>query len=514
MKKSSVIKGTIILTIAALITRVFGFANRIYLSHLIGAEGMGLFQLVVPIYMLSYTICCSGIFTAVSKLIAEEKAKHNHSNLTRIVRVATTIAFLLSLLIMVILVTNSDLIARRLINEPRTGLAIKIMAFSIPFTAIASCIKAYFYGLKYPTVPAITQVLEQMTRIAIIYFLSAMFIPMGLTYACAMAVIGMVGGEIISLFITVICYKWNHHKKSKRKPDRLRVITKKIAAIAIPITSNRLITTLLISIETILIPTQLQASGLNHSDALGIYGILTGMALPLIMFPTVFTNSISLMLLPTVSAAAANKNKRMINFTTSKTMKLTILIGIISTFLFLSFGKTLGVMVYNEEYVGVLLTILAWLCPFIYLQATLGSILNGLNKQLIVFRNNVIGLTIRIAFIFLLIPLYGLKGYLWGLLCSYVIVALLNIIHLIRITSINFEVGNWLIKPIIVCLGSLSIIQLMHYYITLPYSTLITTLINMALFLIIVAPLLILSGSIHFREIQFIFKGKKTPFGK
>lgn len=511
MKKSSVIKGTIILTIAALITRTLGFANRIYLSHLIGAEGMGLFQLVFPIYMISYTICCSGIFTAVSKLIAEEKAKHNHANLKRIVRLSTTISLLLAIIIMVLIATNSDLIARRLLNEPRTGLAIKLMAFSMPFTAIVSCIKAYFYGLKYPTVPAITQVVEQVTRIAIIYFLSAMFIPMGLTYACAMAVIGMIGGEIISLLIAGAAYKWNQNPKTAKRPERRRTIIKKIGAIAIPITSNRLITTLLVSIETILIPTQLQVSGLSHSDALGTYGILTGMALPLIMFPTVFTNSISLMLLPTVSAASANKNKRMINFTTSKTMKFTILIGIISTFLFLSFGKTLGVMVYNEAYVGVLLTILAWICPFIYLQTTLGSILNGLNKQLIVFRNNVIGLTIRIAFIFLLIPLYGLKGYLWGFLCSYMIVALLNIIHLIRITSINFQIGDWIIKPIIVCLGSVSTIQLINHYFTIPFSVFSTTLVNIGLFMVLLIPLLLLTGTIKISEIMFVFNGKKSP---
>ncbi|GMQ57840.1 stage V sporulation protein B [Vallitalea sediminicola] len=509
MKRSSVIKGTIILTVAALITRVLGFANRIYLSNLIGAEGMGLYQLVFPIYMICYTICCSGIFTAVSKLVAEEKAKNNYSNLKRIIRTSSTIAFTLAVALMFVLIFNAELISTKLINEPRTALAIKIMAISIPFTAIMSCIKGYFYGLKYPTVPAISQIIEQITRISIIYFLSSLFIPKGLTYACAMAIIGMVGGEIVSFAIVVIAYKFNTLKDRSHLPQSYFIILKKISAIAVPITSNRLITTILTSIETILIPTQLQLFGLSHSSALGIYGILTGMALPLILFPTVFTNSISLMLLPTVSAASANKNKSMINFTTTKTMKFTILIGIISTFLFLSFGKTLGVIVYREEYVGVLLTILAWLCPFIYLQTTLGSILNGLNKQLIVFRNNIIGLSIRIAFIFLLIPIYGLKGYLWGLLCSFVLVSTLNIIHLVRITSINFKVGNWLLKPILVCLASISSIELLSRYITLPFSLLVNTLINICLFIIILIPLLLLTGSISFNEVNFILNRKK-----
>ncbi|WP_273323914.1 stage V sporulation protein B [Vallitalea guaymasensis] len=509
MKRSSVIKGTIILTVAALITRVLGFANRIYLSNLIGAEGMGLYQLVFPIYMICYTICCSGIFTAVSKLVAEEKAKNNYSNLKRIIRTSSIIAFTLAVILMLVLIFNAELISCKLINEPRTALAIKIMAISIPFTAIISCIKGYFYGLKYPTVPAVSQIIEQITRITIIYFLSALFIPKGLTYACAMAIIGMVGGEIVSFVIVAVAYKFNSLKERSSSPQSYFIILKKISAIAVPITSNRLITTILTSIEAILIPTQLQLFGLSHSNALGTYGILTGMALPLILFPTVFTNSISLMLLPTVSAASANKNKSMINFTTTKTMKFTILIGILSTFLFLSFGKTLGVIVYNEEYVGVLLTILAWLCPFIYLQTTLGSILNGLNKQLIVFRNNVIGLSIRIAFIFILIPMYGLKGYLWGLLCSFVLVSTLNIIHLVRITSINFKVGNWLVKPILVCLASVSSIDLLSRYITMPFSLLVNTLINICLFMIICIPLLLLTGSVNLNEVNFILNRKK-----
>jgi stage V sporulation protein B len=508
MKRSSIVRGTVILTVAGLFTRILGFGNRIYLSNLIGAEGMGLYQLVFPIYMICYTICCSGIFTAVSKLIAEEKAKNNHANLKRIIRTSSIIAFSLSIILMFVLIIYADLFSTKLINEPRTALSIKIIALSIPFTAITSCIKGYFYGLKYPTVPAVSQILEQITRITVIYLLSSIFVPKGLSYACAMAVIGMTAGEVVSCLVVTISYKFNSFKNNSKLPESYYVILKKVSAIAVPITSNRLITTLLLSIETILIPTQLQLFGFSHSEAIGTYGILTGMALPLIMFPTVFTNSISLMLLPTVSAASANKNNSLINLTTTKTMKFTILIGIISTFLFLTFGRTLGVLIYKEDYVGVLLTILSWLCPFIYLQTTLSSILNGLNKQLIVFRNNVIGLTIRIAFIFLLIPMFGLKGYLWGLLCSYIIVSLLNIIHLIRITSINFQVSNWLLKPIIVCLGSLSGIELLHRYIQMPFSQLINTLINMCIFLIVLFPLLLLSGSINFNEINFIFHKK------
>lgn len=510
MKKSSVIKGAIILTVAGLITRVLGFVNRIYLSNIIGAEGMGLYQLVFPVYMICYTICCSGIFTAVSKLAAEEKAKNNFANMKRIVKTSCVISLSLAIFLMIVLYFNAGFISMSLMKEPRTELAFKIIAFSIPFTAMSSCIKGYFYGLQYPTIPAISQVLEQIVRISAIYFLASFFVPMGLTYACAMAVFSMTLGEIVACIMVVISYKFNNFKELRRKkPNRYIIILKKISSIAIPLTSNRLITTLLISIEMILIPKQLQLFGFNHSNALSIFGILTGMALPLIQFPTIFTNSVSLMLLPTVSAAAAYNNKRLINMATSKTMKFTILIGIISSFLFLSFGKILGEIIYNEEYVGTLLTILAWICPFIYLQTTLASILNGLNLQLISFRNNVIGLAIRISFIYLLIPLYGLTGYLWGLLASSILVAFLHILHLIKVTSINFRVGDWILKPIIVCTASLSSIYVFNRMFQLQFSTTINTLIYICIYLVLLIPFLVLSGCVTTNEIKFIFNKQK-----
>ncbi len=509
MKKNTVIKGAIILTLAALITRVIGFGNRIYLSNLIGAEGMGLYQLVFPVSMMCYTICCSGIFTAVSKLVAEEKAKKNTANLKRIVWVSSIISATLALILLVVLLLYADILSINLIHEPRTALSLKILAFSLPFAAITSCVKGYFYGLKKTSLPAVSQIFEQVIRITIIYLLSSTFIPMGLTYACAMAVIAICIADALTTVLVVLSYRSSIKKQlCFKRPSPHRTILRKISSIAVPLTSNRMITSLLIGIETILIPTKLQHYGMAHSNAISVYGILAGMALPLILFPTVFTNSLSLMLLPTISEAKAHKNHRLISFTTSKTIKFTLLIGIISTFLFLAFGESLGMIIYHEPYVGTLLKIMAWLCPFFFLQNTLGSILNGLDKQLITFRNNIIGLTIRIAFIYLLIPVYGLKGYLWGLLASFVVVALLNVVHLIRFTSIDFEVGSWLVKPIFVCVASISIIDISKRWILLPFDTMVNTLVYMMIYVVITVPLLILTGTIAINEVKFFLPGK------
>jgi stage V sporulation protein B len=502
MKKQTIIKGTIILTVAGLITRLLGFANRIYLSNLIGAEGMGLYQLVFPIYMVCYTICCSGLFTAVSRLTAEEKGKVNSPNVHKPMLIVTLISTTISIMLMILLYINADLLSIKLINEPRISLGLKIVALTLPFTAITHCIKGYYYGLNKPLIPATTQVLEQIVRISVIYILSSFFISKGLDYACAMAVIGMALGEVASCTILILSYTTNIKKATVKASKKYNYFIKKVTSISLPITTNRLITTLLVSIETILIPTKLQAYGYSHSYALSIYGTLTGMALPLIFFPTIVTNSASLMLLPAIANANARNNKSMIKLTVTKTLKYTIIMGIISTFLFIAFGKDLGTIIYNEKYVGTLLVTLGWLCPFLYLQITLGSILNGLDKQLITFRNNIIGLGVRIIFIYTLIPKYGLNGYLWGLLAGYLIVSALDAYYLIKVIIIPFNVTDFIIKPIIVCGASLSMVNLLNRLYHLPFSYTINTLILVFMYCIILLPLLIITKCITLNELK------------
>ena len=478
--KDSIIKGALVLTIAGLITRVLGFLYRIYMSNLIGSEGMGVFQLIFPIYMICYTVCCSGLFTAISKLIAEQKGKKNIRNMTRIINCATTISIILSIILSIAIYLNINFISNNLLHEPRTNLSLKLLAAYLPFMAISSSVKGYFYGLKKTVVPAIAQVVEQILRIIIVYAIANMFIPRGLEYACGAAVIGMAVGEIISCFYVIISYKMSISKNKGDKNcnfPRYRTILKRISDIAIPLTINRVLITILSSVETILIPLKLKAYGLNHSDALSVYGILTGMALPLILFPSVFTNSLSLMLLPTVSEAQSSNNYKSISYTTTKTLQYSLLIGIGSTSIFLIFGNSLGYNIYHDRSVGPLLMTLSWLCPFLYLNTTIASILNGLGYQLVTLKNNSIGLIIRIIFTLFAVPYFGLKGYLWGLLISFLIVSVLDIMKVLKITKINFDVSKWLLKPILAAISMSSVVYFIYYNYILKISTSLITLL-------------------------------------
>lgn len=503
MKKQSIIKGTLILTIGGLISRILGFINRIYLSNLIGAEGMGLYQLVFPIYMICYTICCSGLFTAISRLTAEENAKGSKANVKKMLIVATSISMTLALALTALLFIFSKFVSIYMIHEPRIENCLRIIALSIPFTALASSIKGYFYGINKPTLPAVSQIVEQIVRITFIFLMSATFLNKGLSYACTIAVIGMVLGEISSCLLVSVFYHNNAKKVLLKKAScTYRYFYKKIRNIALPLTTNRLVTTALSSFETILIPSQLRAFGYTHSYAMSIFGTLTGMALPLIFFPTVVTTSASLVLLPAVSEAHAKKQKTTIKTIVSKTIKFSLLIGIVFAFFFFAFGNNVGTIVYGESYVGTLLVSLSLLCPFLYLQTTLGSLLNGIDKHMITFRNSIIGLAMRIAFIYLFVPTYGIQGYLIGLIVSLVVVGVLDIYYLVKATGLYFNVFTYVLLPVFCCVGTLALHQIWNHLKAVSFGLKINTLIDIVFYFIVLIPILFLTRCISLKDFK------------
>lgn len=213
-----------------------------------------------------------------------------------------------------------------------------------------------------------------------------------------------------------------------------RKITGNLLKLAIPLSANRIIINILQSIEAVFIPNRLMSYGLNNSDSLSVYGVLTGMSLPLIMFPSAITNSISVLLLPIVSEAEASGNKNTVTKAIIKSIRYCLLLGFGCTALFLIFGRTAGMILYNSRLAGSFILTLSFICPFMYVASTINSILNGLGKTHLTFIYSVISLLVRLAFVFFAIPVWGIKGYLWGMLASQMVQTLLCTISALRIS--------------------------------------------------------------------------------
>ena len=204
----------------------------------------------------------------------------------------------------------------------------------------------------------------------------------------------------------------------------------RIIALSVPLSANRIAINFLQSIEAIYIPNRLLLYGYDTKTALSVYGVLTGMALPLILFPNALTGSVSVLLLPIVSEADALGQKELIKKTIMKTVRYCSLLGFICLLFFFLFGRFLGSMLFNSSLAGHFIVTLSFICPFLYLGSTLSSILHGLGKASQVFLINVFSLSIRLGFVFFAIPKFGIFGYLCGLLCSQCVAVLLYFLFL------------------------------------------------------------------------------------
>jgi len=204
-------------------------------------------------------------------------------------------------------------------------------------------------------------------------------------------------------------------------------------------------------------------SGLSTADALSLYGILNGMALSFLMFPNAVTSSISAMLLPVISEEQAKGNKRNISMTIEYTIQFGLAIGILCMGIFLRYGSTLGTSIFHEVLAGEFLMTLSWICPFLYLTGNLNSILHGLGKTSVTFLNQLISITIRILFILLLVPFYGIQGVLWGLLASQLILCALGLRAISSHVTPTMGLDTLILKPLAALILSVGGVDLLKH---------------------------------------------------
>jgi stage V sporulation protein B len=358
------------------------------------------------------------------------------------------------------------------VTEPNCAPSLRVLAFVFPFCGVTSCINGYYYGLKKTGVPASTQLLEQIVRVISVYFIAAYFGRGDLGVTCELAVLGVVIGEIASnlynvasLYVGPSTTELARLAKSDSTPAHSRrTITGSLLRMSVPLTANRLPISVLHSVEAILIPNMLRKHGLSNSEALSVYGILTGMSIPFIMFPSAITNSLSVLLLPTISEAQSSGRHDQIRKTTSLSIKYSVLIGILSAGIFLSFGQELGNVIFHNELAGNLLMILAWLCPFLYITTTLSSIINGLGLAHLTFTNSVISLSVQIVLVLYLVPKDGINGYLTTLLISQLVITALDGFVVIKHIKPSFQTNNLILKPgIIITLCSYVLFRIYEY---------------------------------------------------
>ncbi len=424
--KNPVISGALLLSIAGILGKIIGFFYRIFLSRTIGAEGLGIYQLIFPISTICFAIAVSGLSAALSKFIAEYQERDPASP-KRFLRICLLISGMLSVGIMALLIQKSGFIAEHILLEPRCKPLVPILAYSIPLASVHSCIHGYYYGKKKAGIPALSSLMEQFTRVAFVFLAYQIQLEQGKSIDASIAVWGLVFGEAGAFLLCATSLLLSKEKPAKPSGFRVASPTKKLLAYSVPLSMNRLTLTLFASFESILIPSRLVLFGYSQSDALSIYGVLTGMALSVVTFPTVFTNSLSVMILPMISEADSRNDTKKINRAIYQTIFSCLFLGSLCALGLLFTGKWIGSFLFGNALAGKFICMLSYICPFLFLSSILSSIMLGLGMTGYPFLLNLLGSFMRIGFIYTLLPVYGIKAYLMGMLLSQVFTSALSV---------------------------------------------------------------------------------------
>lgn len=472
MKRKKLIINTLILTFSTLILSFIGMSFRVFLANKIQSEGMGLFTLIMSVFIMASTISISGIRVTTTRLIAEELGRNSLSNIKKIMKSAFIYALIFSSITFLGMYYGADFIGNYIINDERVITPIKILSLSIPFIGMGACFHGYFYGMRKVIRSVSADIVESLVMMSVIILFLGNYIDKGLNYSCALIAVGMSLGNIISTVYFYILYIFDKKPKSNNRTQKdFSVI--KIFSISFPIACSSYIQMGLKTVEDILIPQALRKFGSSSSSSLSIFGVIKGMALPILHFPSVFLASFSTLIIPEIAEANALNNKNRVNYIISSVFKFTLLLAIFSTGLFMTFSNELGDALFDNNQVSIMLKILAPLIPFMYLDRVVDGSLNALDQQMATLKFNLIDMCIRIFLIIYLIPQKGIEGFILVLFIGTLLNATLSINKLLQVTKLKFKIKDWILIPSICILLSGQLVKF------------ILTIFNLNMFLII-----------------------------
>lgn len=432
MSKRTLIKGAVFLTVTGFATRLLGFYNRIFLTRLIGVSQLGIYQLIFPIYILSYAISSQGISLALTKNISFYSGQRKTAAIKEVMRASILFSAVISITCAVILFLISDKISIIFLNNSECKNLLKTICFAIPFVAVKSCFNAFFVGLEQPFVQGTSHFYEQIIRISATYFLFVLFSEN--MAGARVAITAVVIGEIFSMLYSLSYYFIKRKKyvsyenlKTLNQVEK-RAIRNRLIQDTIPLSINNITVTLFATVETILLPAMLLKYYGESSESLAMYGIMSGIVMPFILFPSTITNSISTMLMPSVSHAVAANDEVKIKKARSNTIYFCCALGIAAWIFFFLFGEISCDLTFKNEAAGKILSKIGFLCPLLYLAQTQSAILNGMGKTYKNLFVNLLSIAIRIVVISTLVPAYGIAAYIFAMVISYAVQNVLLII--------------------------------------------------------------------------------------
>ncbi|KGM94936.1 sporulation protein SpoVB [Clostridium novyi A str. 4552] len=448
MKADKFLKNSILLTLSNSTTGILKFVFSVILSRELGAEGTGLYALIMPIYDLFCCLVCGGMVTALSKQASSFYSKNDCRNLHKCVHATMVFDLIWAIFIAIFVSMNSKYISIKIIKDPRSIYSLILVCIALTFVALSSIIKGYFYGISNVNTPAIIDIFEKFIRIIVTILIIKALPIKEIEYTVTSVYAALAAGEFVSFLLLYIFYRISKAKdfsKCNKYPlENGAQLLFDILFMAVPLSLNGFLTTAISTVSTLILPRRLLLAGFSHTTALGMIGKFSGMALTIIFFPLVVITSMSIVLIPDIAENVEKKEYMLLEERLTQVIKLSFLIGISTLIVCFSIPTSLGKLFFARDDLGTYIKFAAISAPFTYLSVTTFSILNGLGKQGVLLRNSIIVAVEELIFLYILtsIPSINILGYGISLLITSITSFILNIHEINKKCYIEFHIEN------------------------------------------------------------------------
>ena len=456
---SKFLKGTMILTISSIIVKVIGSLNWIILSRVLGGEGIGLYQMGFPIYLMAITVSSAGVPVAISIITSEKLANKDYRGAKRVFNVSLRLLLISGLVFSSALLFGADfLINQHIIRDARAYYSIIALAPAVFFVTFLASFRGYLQGWQIMTPTATSEVVEQLVRVITMLVFADLFMPYGLAYAAGGASMGAGAGAFCALLVLMWFYrrlKRRLHEEIEAQDDSIPQesaghIIKRLLKLALPVSLTSLMLPIGANLDLLIVPQRLEVAGFDVRHATELFGYLTGMAVPLVNLATIFTAAMTISLVPSIS-----ESRTLARFDAIRDkIRLAFRVAMIITFpcfmgLFF-LAEKVAALIYNAPGAAGAIQTMSVGILFLGMHQISTGILQGLGKTAIPVINMILACLLKVVMSWWLtaIPLLGIKGASMATVADFAVAAIINMAFIYKYTGFTFSLGS-LLKPLL-----------------------------------------------------------------
>lgn len=453
--KSKIIRDTALLTAMQLLLDSAALLLNVFITKQLGSSAIGILSLMGSFLGLAGILSNGNAFICTSRLISEELGKP-FGDPNGILLHGLKLCLILSTVTSAIILTFAEGISLRFFSGANMTLAIRFMPIALVTGAVAACIKGYFNACRRAAVTAAGDIIEFVARCSFIVAMSAFYGVHNEGAVCCIMIGGIISGNCASVIYLGTAFLFTHKKSSSVCSLSFREYT----AYSLPIMGGGILTAVLSSTNDALIPVCLRCYGDSAGDALGKFGIFEAIVIPTLFFPSVVLCSMAGIIVSEAARAAAAGNRKRIRCFTERLKAWTLMFSVFSAAVIMRFGNMIGEILGGGELAGRIITMIAPVIPFIYMEIVLEALIKGLGLQSFSSVNYLFEYIIRIAAVVILIPRIGFWGVAFSYYASNIFGNCMRFIKVIKFTGARAALCGTLIFPVILAFSTMSAVEL------------------------------------------------------